>query len=369
MTDDKDPQRLVEQVGARVLERGRYWSRRSPAPGAGLASSALTCRAARRGFAAARSSTTTSSRRASRRASGDAGRAWRGQRSHRAGDGDRRARVAGRVTECRGNRHRRAVRGHRREARRHGLACLGGAGPRGDSVRVLTAAMTGIATRCGARPSPTRSPGCTQRNDVRRRARSAGTPALLRAVAGYGIAQRRRCARRRTCAAGPGTATTARPMAHDARLYRLGRRAEPRQRRCSCGRHRGRAFTLILDRLEHWRKPRVLCLTTSAVPAPLASLVAQLRTALATQRLPSDPTVSPAPDACAQAGALRATGRSNRCPGEQRRSRSSSRAATARAHAMSLSQAGRSPLKMILASKKLLIHRRFSACGAVAGVE
>jgi len=50
----------------------------------------------------------------------------------------------------------------------------------------------------------------------------------------------------------------------------------------------GAAFTLILDRLEHWRKPGVLCLTTSAVPAPLASLVEQLRTALATQRLPSE---------------------------------------------------------------------------------
>jgi 2'-5' RNA ligase len=50
----------------------------------------------------------------------------------------------------------------------------------------------------------------------------------------------------------------------------------------------GTAFTLILDRLEHWRKPGVLCLTTSAVPAPLASLVEQVRTALAAQRLPSE---------------------------------------------------------------------------------
>ena len=103
-----------------------------------------------------------------------------------------------------------------------------------------------------------------------RRARTAGTPALLRAVAGYGIAQRRRCARRRTCAAGPGTATTAGPAARDAGVSRTGRRAEPRQRPCSCvAGITGAAFTLILDRLEHWRKPGVLCLTTSAVPAPL----------------------------------------------------------------------------------------------------
>ena len=50
----------------------------------------------------------------------------------------------------------------------------------------------------------------------------------------------------------------------------------------------GTPFTVVLDRLEHWRKPRVLCLAASDVPAPLNSVVEQLRAALADRRLPTE---------------------------------------------------------------------------------
>ena len=39
-------------------------------------------------------------------------------------------------------------------------------------------------------------------------------------------------------------------------------------------------FEVVLDRLEHWRRPQVLCLTASVVPEPLAELVRSLRSAL-----------------------------------------------------------------------------------------
>jgi 2'-5' RNA ligase len=39
-------------------------------------------------------------------------------------------------------------------------------------------------------------------------------------------------------------------------------------------------FEIVLDRLEHWRRPQVLCLTASVVPEPLVALVRSLRTAL-----------------------------------------------------------------------------------------
>jgi RNA 2',3'-cyclic 3'-phosphodiesterase len=40
-------------------------------------------------------------------------------------------------------------------------------------------------------------------------------------------------------------------------------------------------FEIVLDRLEHWQRPQVLCLTASVVPEPLAALVLSLRSALA----------------------------------------------------------------------------------------
>jgi 2'-5' RNA ligase len=39
-------------------------------------------------------------------------------------------------------------------------------------------------------------------------------------------------------------------------------------------------FEIVLDRLEHWQRPQVLCLTASVVPEPLAALVWSLRSAL-----------------------------------------------------------------------------------------
>jgi 2'-5' RNA ligase len=40
-------------------------------------------------------------------------------------------------------------------------------------------------------------------------------------------------------------------------------------------------FEIVLDRLEHWQRPQVLCLTASVVPEPLVALVRSLRAALA----------------------------------------------------------------------------------------
>ena len=47
-------------------------------------------------------------------------------------------------------------------------------------------------------------------------------------------------------------------------------------------------FVVVFDRLEHWRKPRVLCLGASAVPPALVALVEGLRDALATRHLPTE---------------------------------------------------------------------------------
>jgi 2'-5' RNA ligase len=47
-------------------------------------------------------------------------------------------------------------------------------------------------------------------------------------------------------------------------------------------------FTVVLDRLEHWRKPGVLCLAASDIPAALAMLVERLRAALADRGLPAE---------------------------------------------------------------------------------
>ena len=44
---------------------------------------------------------------------------------------------------------------------------------------------------------------------------------------------------------------------------------------------RAAPFTVSFDQLEHWRKPQVVCLTASRIPAPLAALVDGLRAALA----------------------------------------------------------------------------------------
>jgi 2'-5' RNA ligase len=46
---------------------------------------------------------------------------------------------------------------------------------------------------------------------------------------------------------------------------------------------RGEPFELVLDRVEYWRRPRVLCLVAREVPAALAALVQSLRTELASR--------------------------------------------------------------------------------------
>jgi len=50
----------------------------------------------------------------------------------------------------------------------------------------------------------------------------------------------------------------------------------------------GATFTIEFDSLEHWRRPRVLCLVAADVPPPLAALVGALKAALATRQLPVD---------------------------------------------------------------------------------
>jgi len=40
-------------------------------------------------------------------------------------------------------------------------------------------------------------------------------------------------------------------------------------------------FEIVLDRLEYWQRPQVLCLTASVVPEPQVALVRSLRSALA----------------------------------------------------------------------------------------
>ena len=50
----------------------------------------------------------------------------------------------------------------------------------------------------------------------------------------------------------------------------------------------GAPVTVTLDRLEHWRKPQVLCLTASEVPPPLVVLVEEIRASLVAAELPSE---------------------------------------------------------------------------------
>ena len=66
-------------------------------------------------------------------------------------------------------------------------------------------------------------------------------------------------------------------------------------------------FEIVLDRLEHWQRPQVLCLTASVVPEPLAALVRSLRTALAARGFePEAACVQAAPDAGPQGAAATA---------------------------------------------------------------
>jgi 2'-5' RNA ligase len=42
----------------------------------------------------------------------------------------------------------------------------------------------------------------------------------------------------------------------------------------------GAGFEILFDRLEHWKRPQVLCLTATVTPEPLAALVMSLRSQL-----------------------------------------------------------------------------------------
>jgi 2'-5' RNA ligase len=48
------------------------------------------------------------------------------------------------------------------------------------------------------------------------------------------------------------------------------------------------SMAIEFDRVEHWRKPQVVCLVASRVPAELATLVAQLRAALVAEGFATD---------------------------------------------------------------------------------
>jgi RNA 2',3'-cyclic 3'-phosphodiesterase len=50
----------------------------------------------------------------------------------------------------------------------------------------------------------------------------------------------------------------------------------------------GAPLEIEFDRLDHWRKPRVLCLAANVVPPALAALVDSLRASLAARDLPTE---------------------------------------------------------------------------------
>jgi 2'-5' RNA ligase len=66
----------------------------------------------------------------------------------------------------------------------------------------------------------------------------------------------------------------------------------PRERqpslRAAAGHVRTEPLTIEFDRVEHWRKPQVVCLVASRVPAGLAALVTQLRAALVVEGFTPD---------------------------------------------------------------------------------
>ncbi|MEY2918982.1 MAG: 2-5 ligase [Pseudomonadota bacterium] len=67
----------------------------------------------------------------------------------------------------------------------------------------------------------------------------------------------------------------------------------PRERQPALGaaasRVRPSSLAIEFDRVEHWRKPQVVCLVASHVPAGLAALVTQLHAALAEEGFALDP--------------------------------------------------------------------------------
>jgi RNA 2',3'-cyclic 3'-phosphodiesterase len=73
-------------------------------------------------------------------------------------------------------------------------------------------------------------------------------------------------------------------------LVFLGAVAEQRlpEVRAAADASSGAPLVIEFDRLDHWRKPRVLCLAASAVPPALGALVDSLRASLAARGLPTE---------------------------------------------------------------------------------
>jgi len=56
----------------------------------------------------------------------------------------------------------------------------------------------------------------------------------------------------------------------------------------AAGQVRLRTLSIVFDRVEHWRKPQVLCLAASSVPDALADVVNELRAALSREGFSPD---------------------------------------------------------------------------------
>jgi 2'-5' RNA ligase len=94
----------------------------------------------------------------------------------------------------------------------------------------------------------------------------------------------------------PGTGRAQRPDQLHLTLEFIGSVAEERLPavRAAAAEVRAESFDLVLDALEYWRRPQVLCMVAREIPPALASLVQSLRAGLAargfdTERRPYRP--------------------------------------------------------------------------------
>ena len=86
------------------------------------------------------------------------------------------------------------------------------------------------------------------------------------------------------CLVPPGTGRSRRPDQLHLTLEFLGSVPDPRLQSVlevgEAAAGSATPFQVVLDRLEFWQRPQVLCLTASVVPDPLVALVQSLRSAL-----------------------------------------------------------------------------------------